>query len=371
MESPKKNRIIYLDLMRAFAVLMMVQGHTVHTFLAPEFRTHDLFFYAAWDFMRGFTAPIFMFTAGVVFTYLLYYHKPSLHNNPRVIKGLKRFLLLVFIGYMLRYPSYIIWDFSTVTQQGWLVFFSVDALHLIGFGLLFIIISAFIAEKLKIKPYYIITAALLFFFLTYPFVASISWKDFLPLPIAAYFYSGTGSLFPLFPWAGYVLSGGVLGYYLSQNENAFKEKKFGIILIVLGSCLFITYFLMPKVLPILGLSYTSDAFKMNTIVLRIGYVVGISGILSLAALRFDNIPDFIKLIGRHTLLIYAVHLVILYGSAWVPSIYSTYGESLNVFQTLVAVAVMYILMGGMVIGLDKIQKFKKKKLAEIQAFTKP
>ena len=39
--SDQRKRIIYIDIMRAFAVIMMIQGHTVDTFLGEEYRTMD------------------------------------------------------------------------------------------------------------------------------------------------------------------------------------------------------------------------------------------------------------------------------------------------------------------------------------------
>ncbi|MDH7605331.1 MAG: heparan-alpha-glucosaminide N-acetyltransferase domain-containing protein, partial [Melioribacter sp.] len=71
--SPK--RVIFIDMMRAFAVLMMVQGHTIDTFLSNEYRTTESILYNIWFTIRGFTAPIFMFSSGTVFTYLLRLHK--------------------------------------------------------------------------------------------------------------------------------------------------------------------------------------------------------------------------------------------------------------------------------------------------------
>ena len=65
-----KHRIIFIDLIRAFAVFQMVQGHTVDALLSDSYRNEDNVIYAVWYFMRGMTAPIFMFTAGTVFTYL-------------------------------------------------------------------------------------------------------------------------------------------------------------------------------------------------------------------------------------------------------------------------------------------------------------
>ena len=137
--------------MRAFAVIMMIQGHTIDTFLADEYRTMDSIFYSIWYTLRGFTAPIFMFTAGLIFTYLLKIDNFSFSSNPRIIKGLKRGMTLIFIGYLLRYPSYKIFDFSFVSKNQWTTFFTVDALHLIGFGLLFIISFIFISKRVHLN----------------------------------------------------------------------------------------------------------------------------------------------------------------------------------------------------------------------------
>src|SRR4030067_881105 len=164
-KNSKKNRIIFIDLMRAFAVLMMVQGHTVDVLLSNNYRTPDSPFFSAWLFMRGMTAPIFMFSAGTVFTYLFRLTDEPFHKNPRVIKGIKRFLLLVGLGYLLRYPTYTIVDFSEVTRESWNIFFAVDVLQLIGFGVLFLIVCAFIAEKIKLPDYIVFTLTALLFFL--------------------------------------------------------------------------------------------------------------------------------------------------------------------------------------------------------------
>ncbi|MBT8387337.1 MAG: DUF1624 domain-containing protein, partial [Ignavibacteria bacterium] len=79
--SEQKHRIIFIDLIRAFAVLQMVQGHTINVLLAEGSRNPELPFYTVWYFMRGMTAPIFMFTAGTVFTYLFCSVKQPFNNN--------------------------------------------------------------------------------------------------------------------------------------------------------------------------------------------------------------------------------------------------------------------------------------------------
>ena len=80
----KSQRILFFDLLRAFAVLMMVQGHTIDSLLAEEFRTSESIIYVFWHTMRGFTAPIFMFTSAAVFTYLLRAGSVEFNSNARV-----------------------------------------------------------------------------------------------------------------------------------------------------------------------------------------------------------------------------------------------------------------------------------------------
>jgi len=164
VQAEEKKRIYFLDMMRALAVLMMVEGHTVDAFLSDSFRNSDSLVYTIWLGIRGFTAPIFMFTSGVVFTYLLLLNKKSFFENPRVKKGFFRFITLVVIAYLLRYPTYTFFDFSLVTRTQWMVFFTVDALHLIGFGLFFILILTLIKETINVKEWIAFLAGALFFF---------------------------------------------------------------------------------------------------------------------------------------------------------------------------------------------------------------
>lgn len=362
VRSEKKHRIIFIDLMRAFAVIQMVQGHTIDVLLAPQYRisTDPTFF--IWNFMRGMTAPIFMFSAGTVFTYLFRLVEEPFENNPRVTKGFKRFILLVGLGYLLRYPTYKIFDFSDVTQERLNIFFTVDVLHLIGFSILLIMICAYLAEKLKINDMIIFITASLVFFLSTPFISRIDWLNYFPQPIAGYLYDGTGSLFPLFPWAGFVISGGVLGSYLAKHPLIFKTNKFSLNLAVFGMAFMIIAgisFLFSE--KILGVPVADSSNELETIVFRIGFVLVLNSIVSYLSQKIESIPKFIILIGRNTLLIYVVHLVILYGSAWNPGLILLFGGAFQVSYTIFSAILMLVLMTIMVLLLSKF-KFRNKEL---------
>ncbi|MBK7630266.1 MAG: DUF1624 domain-containing protein [Ignavibacteriales bacterium] len=362
VRSEKKHRIIFIDLMRAFAVIQMVQGHTVDTLLAPEFRSEQFSVYYLWNFMRGMTAPIFMFTAGTVFTYLFRLTNESFGKNPRVKKGFFRFLLLLTIGYLLRYPTYTIFDFSNVTQDRLNIFFAVDVLQLIGFGLLFVMTSAFIAEKLKLSDTIVFTIFALFFFITTPFFSKINWLNYFPQPIAGYFYDGSGSLFPLFPWAGYVVLGGVLGSYLARNPLVFKTNRFSFNLAIFGFALiFVSEISVLVSSNLFNYNFVPSSYAIETIILRVGFVLVLNSLVSYISQKIESIPRIIILIGRNTLLIYVVHLMILYGSAWNPGLSLFFGGSLNVIPTIIFALFMITLMGLLVILLSKL-KFRNKQL---------
>ncbi|WP_337865242.1 heparan-alpha-glucosaminide N-acetyltransferase domain-containing protein [Ignavibacterium sp.] len=360
-QTDKKHRIIFIDLMRAFAVLQMVQGHTVDALLAPEFKSLDYPVYAIWNFMRGMTAPIFMFTSGTVFTYLFRLVDEPFEKNPRVKKGIKRFLLLVFLGYLLRYPTYKVIDFSDVTKQQLDIFFTVDVLQLIGFGLFFLMLAAYLSEKLRFGDTITFLLMALLFIVPSPFFALIDWLKYFPQPIANYFNSANGSLFPLFPWAGYVLSGGILGSHLARNPMVFKTNKFSFRLLIIGSILILfsaanLYFDMGRYF-----NQASDSYTYDTIIFRIGFVLITTGIISYISQSINSIPRILILIGRNTLLIYVVHLMIIYGSAWNPGLYKVFGNSTPVSTTILIALGMISLMTLMVILLNKL-RIKNKQL---------
>jgi uncharacterized membrane protein len=352
----KKNRIIFIDLLRAFAVLQMVQGHTVDVLLSNDYRNFDSTVYSIWFFMRGMTAPIFLFTSGTVFTYLFRLAREPFLKNPRVKKGLLRFLLLVGLGYLIRYPTATVVIFSDVTPEQWVTFLTVDVLHLIGFGILFILLFAFISERVGNRDTLIFLLGAFFFFGLWPVAAQISWTNYFLVPIAAYFYEKTGSLFPLFPWVGYLLCGAMLGSYLAKKPLIFRTTRFSLKLAIMGSLLIFVFAVVKSIennTENESIKYLADSYGL--ISLRVGFVLILNSIVSFISLKLNSIPRLLVLIGRNTLLIYVAHLVILFGSAWSPGIILLFDKSLNVWNTIGTAFIMIVTMMLMVILIHRLK----------------
>lgn len=344
--------------MRAFAVLMMVQGHTIDALLSNEFRDYNHTGYYIWHTFRGFTAPTFMFISGVVFTYLLRLNPKPFFYNPRVQKGFIRFLTLIVIGYLLRFPTYNFLGYQEVTHDQWMGFFKVDALHLIGCGILIILIVTYLAEEFKINHYIVYIVSSIFLFSMIFITEQISWSNFLPIPFAAYFYTKTGSFFPIFPWAGYVLAGAVFGNYLVSNPEAYMKKRFSIILILIGIISIVLAEFFNYYVKVNNFK-TALAVQYYYIIERTGYVILLNGLMSVLAQSLKKIPEIFKQVGTHTLLIYAVHIVILYGSAWIPGVSLFLSKSFNFGVSILAAAFLICLMILMVFLIEK-RKSKKR-----------
>ncbi len=156
--------------------------------------------------------------------------------------------------------------------------------------------------------------------------------------------------------------GGVLGSYLAKNPLVFKTNKFSFSLAIVGGTLLIAVeaalFIASKYF---NYHSVESSYSLETIFFRVGFVLVLNSLVSYISQKIESIPRIIILVGRNTLLIYVVHLMIIYGSAWNPGLSLFYANSLNVFTTILIAAVMVLLMGLLVILLNKL-KFRNKQL---------
>ena len=91
----KTNRLYFIDAVRAFAILMMLQGHFIDTLLDPIYKDDSYVAYNIWSYFRGITAPTFFTISGLVFSYLLIKVKKLL------IKKIFNDFVYFLVGYVL------------------------------------------------------------------------------------------------------------------------------------------------------------------------------------------------------------------------------------------------------------------------------
>jgi surface polysaccharide O-acyltransferase-like enzyme len=166
-----KQRLKFIDMARSIAILLMLEGHFIGCTLAEQEMYHNTknTLYTIWNFVRGFTAPMFFTVTGVVFIYLLTMSKDvPFFKNKRVKIGFRRSLELLFWGYLLQMNVSHIGSYFTGHISNWVFAFHVLQCIGLGISVLLLIYGLYkLINKGALATYYFIAGTLLFSF--YPF----------------------------------------------------------------------------------------------------------------------------------------------------------------------------------------------------------
>lgn len=322
--SNSKSRLFFLDAIRAWAILMMLQGHFIDGLLDNAFRDNSNMLFSTWKYFRGITAPVFFTVSGFIFTFLLIKSKQTGWANPRVKKGIKRGFELLVIAYLLRMNI-----FGLFKGEVYDSFYLVDVLHCIGLSLLFIIgfyILTFAKQK-WIFPTILVSTTLLLFILE-PIYKASSF-EFLPQVFANYLTKANGSVFTIIPWLGYTTIGSFMSVLFSKYQDSKNLYNYivpayiatGLILIFLSSDFFLSVY------DVTGIQLFQAINDNNYLFIRLGDVLIVFSIFILLRKYLMN-ATWLR-IGQSTLSIYIIHFIILYGSFTGVGLYRFFHHSLN------------------------------------------
>ncbi|MBC2840433.1 acyltransferase family protein [Robiginitalea sp. SC105] len=320
----KTSRLYFIDAMRAWAILMMLQGHFIDGLLDPVFRDPANPVYSTWLYFRGITAPVFFTVSGFIFTYLLLRHPGQGTENPRVRKGVRRGLQLILIGYLLR--SNLLGLLDGVIYPS---FYLVDVLHCIGMALLLIIgvyqltrkSSAWLFPALLL----LITAGLFLFEPAYKMWSFEGW----PAAFANYFTKANGSVFTIIPWVGYTAFGAFLATAFRRYGGTANlyPKSIALSLLTGGALAWYSSDFFIWMAGVTGWEHLNRVVENNYLFIRLGDVLLVFAVFMLLRGLMKK-PLFLR-IGQNTLSIYVIHFVILYGSLTGLGIYRFLHHSLT------------------------------------------
>jgi len=319
------DRVVFVDLARVVAILLMVQGHTLDALLASEYRTGAAFY--AWSFGRGLTSCLFFFLAGFAFVLATYSRSGERRASATGLRRFRRFALFLLIGYALHFPAASLGDLTSVRPEKWKAFVAVDALQCLAVTLTVLQLFALRARSIRQFLVLSLLTATTIVAAT-PAVARADWGAVLPLSLAAYLTTGTGSLFPLFPWSAYTLAGAAMGAasVRAARPHALEAHMLGGI----GAAMLIGSFVGTRLSwePLGRTDYWSTS--PNQFLLRAGLVCTVVAGLALVSRRLSRLPATLDALARHSLLVYAAHLCVVYGSAWNRGLVYWYGHVLPV-----------------------------------------
>lgn len=338
------RRVIFIDLGRALAVVFMLYGHTASALLAPAYQTGPWF--QVWQFQRGLTSSLFLLLGGFAFSIATSRHWAShVRWSPALVRRIRRFGLFILLGYALHFPVGRFVDLAGVSEERWRGFVVVDVLQLIGGTLVLMQLLVFIARTRRAFTLAAFGLAAGVVFAT-PFVWTVEWTRFLPVAAAAYASPATGSLFPLFPWMAFVLLGAAFGQLYARWGAAHLLAYARQALLLPGIAMLLAALaLRIGAEPLFGAG--AGNIIPSQVLMRVGACLVILAGIAWVSRHMTSLPHIFGALAQESLLIYFVHLCIVYGSAWNHGLTHTYGAALDPWRTLLWVAMVLLSMTGL------------------------
>lgn len=306
-----KSRLSFIDLTRGMAMLVMIEVHVVNSMMDTALRSHGWFHFV--NFINGMVAPSFIFISGFSFMLACQVKLESFRRFKYDFwKQAGRILLIWFTGYMLHIPFFSLYKCQNSTNWvHWIRFFSVDVLQCIATGLLVIFIL-----RLVIKSDRIFIAAVtllgLAAVLPAPYIYTIEFERFMPFFLAAYLSPVYFTLFPVFPWFGFMAFGALSAWVFMKFREQGREAVYMKRALIAGALL--TLVCLPLMF------YLKDYVKLFTDIRpsilffagRLGFLyVILAASYYYCALRGE--PSGIILYpSRESLAVYFMHLQVLY-----------------------------------------------------------
>jgi uncharacterized membrane protein len=347
----RPTRVECVDLLRGWAVIVMIETHVMNATLLEGSREGAPFH--ALTFLNGLVAPSFIFASGMAFAITLRRKMADIITaRPALGKQMLRLLMIMAIGYVLHIPKFSWSHLMQVAEApAWRSFLQVDVLQCIAVSLLGMLGLVFI---LRTERRVVVATALLAVFVVFasPLVRNVEWTAMLPLSVAAYLTTSTGSLFPLFPWSAYLLAGVLAGYLFLQRQ---QEALRWFLRAALGAFA-LSFVLDPvfsRIYPVYDYWHGSPSFFL----LRLGLVL-----LLLTAMRWYEqshgvkASSWVTLIGRESLIVYVAHLTLIFGDFGPFNFQKMINRSLDYSHVLVVSAGLIVLMALLALFWSRLKK---------------
>jgi uncharacterized membrane protein len=299
------GRLGYLDWGRGLCVVLMIATHGLYGWVRPE--DHGDRVYRTMVLIGGFPGAVFLFISGMV----LALAAESMHRrgeSPRAVfrAGLRRGLEILGYAFAFR-----LWMFASGRFRTPIDLLRVDILNCIGVALLLAGVVALPWPRRGVRLCVALALAA-----GVAAVAPLTWDsalaDALPYGLAGYIDGRhPGSFFPPIPWAGFAALGTAAGIVLAAWRAKGWEPRLFAALGILGAAAIPLALWADRALPAVYARYdfwhTSPAY----FAVKAGVVL----LTMASAFLFDKLPaqGWIRQLGRTSLLVYWVHLEIIYG----------------------------------------------------------
>jgi uncharacterized membrane protein len=338
----EKVRYISADLLRGLVIIIMIEVHVFNAFLFPELKVTGWF--GVLNFINGLVAPSFLFVSGFAFQVSSGGKLDEMRKLGKAFwKKMARIFQIIVIGYALHLPFYSLSKIINQSTPRLLEsFFAVDVLQCIGFGLLFLFLTRLLIKSDKAYHYFLI-ASLVVVTMISPMLWKINFNQYVHPLVGNYFNRLNGSLFPIFPWLNFLLAGGIFAKYFVNARERNEEEKFikNITIAGLAALLFGHLFYSGLFSKALTSILPNPIFFLQ----RLGYILVLFYICWIIDRKSNAKSSFVMDASRESLLVYWLHLVIIFGAFWGgKSLAGKIGMTMNILETIGATIFLIVLM---------------------------
>lgn len=299
---PDSDRVLALDWLRGLGVLIMLQGHLFNSFARPELHNHPVYILS--QFIGGMPAPIFLFLVGATLGFLLdRADRQGLTGRERIRRALLRSAYLAAIAFAFRLQ---LWLFAW--GNPWKELVRVDILNCMALG---VAVLSVMAVLLPAKRVTWSAGAGLLIAGTAPLISSLDWSG-VPWLVRNYIVPNK-AFFSFFPHAAYIAFGLGLGALLRSAGSGVRDK-----IMQWSACLGLALVVTALYFSNLPFSiYPQSDFWLDSpglILIRLGIVLVLLavGFVWTGAQSREKL-GFIRRLGTTSLLIYWVHVELVYG----------------------------------------------------------
>ena len=322
---PPSSRLTYIDWMRGVACLLMFEIHGYDAWLSPEARTTSFFAWAR--VFGGFAAPAFLFLAGVSLAFVTD-KLQSRGYSPSQIAAItvRRGAVILGLGLLLRLQGFVF----SLGRAPWEDLFRVDILNIIGLSMILIgLMSWLVLAHPRIRPgnfrvpLAVISAVI---GIAMSMLAPPLWTTWrprwLPWPVESYI-NGVHNLdvpqswlFPIFPWGAFAFAGMAAGLIFTSGVAKRHHARTILLSAAGGGAFILAARYMDAHGPAVYSVYDFWRTSPNYFLIRLGillmfltpaywwcrWIVG------------SRQSSPLILLGRHSMLVYWVHLIFVYGA---------------------------------------------------------
>lgn len=337
--SPPQGRLGYLDWLRGLTVLVMIEAHCFDAWTRPDEKARVA--YGWLMVLGGMAAPAFLFMAGVAVALGAAAHIRRGRAPAEAARLVERRGWQLFLyAFVFRLQSFTLGGFSNAAGL-----LKVDILNVMGPA----IAASACLWRLgggRWRRALLLGCGAALVAMATPAIREAAWLSAWPDPVEWYFRPDPGKgTFTLFPWAGFVLAGAVLGVAL-DGAREWVPWRLQAAVAVSGAALALAAWWaswQPPLFPSARFWTTSPTF----FALRVGLLVVMVAVAWLWSVRPWARPGVrpLEVLGVGSLFVYWVHVELVYGGATRPL-----RRYLTLEQAAVAwaafTAAMYLLLLG-------------------------